>query len=323
MNGKFGVELLKITASLQKRKNFYSAFCKVAVFGEICYNNTEKIKDNRQEQRVEKFLTDVHTHSTFSFDGREDLKNMLSAAYQKGLAFYGVAEHFDYDVFTIKGTQDIDADEYFHTARHLQEDYAGCMNVLIGAEFGYSEDEKVQGMYLTTYKKYRPDFIVNSVHGMMGEDYYYKKLFGEKVQRSKSETYGEYIDLVRKSLDVTYPYDIVGHFGYLTRYAPYMDKSMTMAEFGDKIDDLLKTIISKDKILEANSSTKGAGICVTSEEILRRYYELGGRKVSFASDAHDSSRIADGREAVVHMLKTIGFTYITVPYRGEHIKIEI
>ncbi len=270
-----------------------------------------------------KFLMDMHTHSTFSHDGREDLKKMLAIAYEKGLAFYGVAEHFDYDVFLVHGTQEIDAEKYFHAARHLQEDYAGCMNVLIGAEFGYTDDKKAQDMYLTTVEKYRPDFIVNSVHGMKGEDYYYKKLFGETVQRSKAESYGEYIDLVRKSLEAPYPYDIVAHFGYITRYAPYEDKRITMSEYGDKIDDLLKAIIQKDKILEANSATKGAGICVTSEEIFRRYYELGGRKVSFASDAHESSRIADKHEEVRNMLKNIGFTYLTIPCRGEHIKIEI
>ena len=62
---------------------------------------------------MQKFLTDVHVHSTFSFDGREELKSMLKAAYEKGLAFFGVSEHFDYDVFTVKGTQAIDEEEYF------------------------------------------------------------------------------------------------------------------------------------------------------------------------------------------------------------------
>ena len=272
---------------------------------------------------MEKFLTDVHVHTAFSHDGREELKTMLAAAHKKGLAFFGISEHFDYDVFTVKGVQGIDDEEYFHAARHLQEDYAGCMNVLIGAEFGYSDDEKVQGMYLSTYEKYHPDFIINSVHGMLGEDYYYRTLFGDKEKRTKADSYGEYIALVRRSLDAPYPYDIVGHFGYLTRYAPYENRDLTLLEFGEQIDDLLQTVIRKNKILEVNSSTKGMGISVPNEEILRRYYELGGRKISFASDAHESARIADKREEVVEMLKRIGFTYITVPCRGEHIKIDI
>ena len=272
---------------------------------------------------MEKFLTDVHVHSTFSHDGREELKSMLVSAQKKGLAFFGVSEHFDYDVFTVNGEQKINEEEYFHAARHIQEDYEGCMNVLIGAEYGYTDDKKVQALYLEACEKYRPDFIINSVHGKLGVDYCFGTLFGTEEKKTKQEIYKEYISLVRRSLDAPYPYDIVGHFGYLVRYAPYEDRKLSFEEFSEEIDDVLKTIIQKDKILEVNSSTKGLGISVTGEDILRRYYQLGGRKVSFASDAHDSKRIADNREAVVELLKNIGFTYITVPDRGEHIKIEI
>lgn len=272
-----------------------------------------------------KYLTDVHAHSTYSFDGREDLKGMLKTAHQKGLLFFGVSEHFDYDVYTLKGEQYIDEEAYFHDARHMQEDYAGCMNVLIGAEFGYTDDEKVQKMYLETYEKYRPDFIINSVHCVNGEDYYFGKIFvGDDGQtREKSEIYREYLGLIRRSLDAPYPYDIVGHIGYMTRYAPYEDRRLSLEEFGEEIDDILKTIIAKDKILEVNSSTKGMGLSVTSEEILQRYFALGGRKLSFGADAHDSTRIAENREEVMEMLRNIGFTYIIVPDRGEYIKIEI
>lgn len=272
-----------------------------------------------------KYITDVHAHSTHSHDGREELGSMLKTALQKGLLFFGVSEHIDYDVYTVKGDNYIDEEAYFHDGRHLQEDYAGCMNVLIGAEFGYTDDEKVQKMYQETYAKYHPDFVINSVHCVDGEDYYFGKVFYDangKV-REKAEVYREYLGIIRRSLDAPYPYDIVGHIGYIARYVPYEDRRLTLEEFGEEIDDILKTIIAKDKILEVNSSTKGMGLSVTSEEILSRYYALGGRKVSFGADAHDSSRIAENRDAVMEMLKNIGFTYIIVPDRGEHIKIEI
>ena len=98
----------------------------------------------------------------------------------------------------------------------------------------------------------------------------------------------------------------------------------SLAEFGDEIDEVLKTVIAKDKILEVNASAHGLKqICLPSEEILRRYYALGGRKISYASDAHQTSSILRGREQIVALLKEIGFTYLTVPCRGEHIKVEL
>ena len=166
-------------------------------------------------------------------------------------------------------------------------------------------------------QKYEPDFVVNSIHGGKGLDFAF-----QNYPEGRQKAYGAYLDLVKKSLDAPYPYDIVGHIGYIARYVPFEDKSF--AGFEKEIDDILLTIIQKDKILEANTSAKGLQQkTLPSEEIVKRYFELGGRKVSYGSDAHFAGRIAENREYVVDMLKAIGFTYITVPFKGEHIKVEI
>ena len=278
---------------------------------------------------MQKFLTDVHTHSTYSFDGKSTLKEMLQTALEKGVAFYGVSEHFDYDALLFRGANWVaDGEEYFHGARHLQEDYEGCMNVLIGAEFGYSTDDRVQAFYKQTQEKYKPDFVVNSVHGCDGHDYYHNHPFyrenelGEKVLRDKTDVYKEYLGLVRSSLDAPYNYDIVGHIGYLTRYAPYEDKSLSMALFQAEIDDILRTIIEKGKILELNTS-RGKGSFLPDRALLERYFALGGRLISYGSDAHSADSILKGREEGVAMLKEIGFTHITVPCKGEYVKVEL
>lgn len=273
-----------------------------------------------------KFLTDMHTHSTYSFDGRAELKEMLAAAREKGLAFYGVSDHFNYDYILSNFCQEEaerikkeNPDEYFHCGRHLQEDYAGVMNVMIGAEFGYTDEKSAQEKYKAVIEKFSPDYIINSVHGESGKDYARYEFTADKTT-----TYGQYLALIRRSLDAPYAYDIVGHIGYVARYVPFEDKAFDHAQFGGQIDDILKTIIRKGKILEVNSANKKLlQRTLPAENIVRRYFELGGRKVSFGSDAHDASRIADKRDEVVEMLKNIGFTYLTVPCRGEHIKVEI
>ena len=279
---------------------------------------------------MQKFLTDVHTHSAFSYDGVSPLEDMLQSAMEKGIAFYGVSEHFDYDVkvLGIDRMPSEKADEYFHAARHLQEDYAGCMNVLIGAEFGFIDDKTLCEEYAATAKKYTPDFIVNSIHTYNGHDYYDRDIFYKAgVVREKKEVYTEYLTLVLKSLHAPYPYDIVGHIGYPTRYAPYENTKMPYAEYAELWDSILQTVIAKDKILEINVSggrgTLPSDGMLPSEEILKRYFALGGRKISYASDAHQASKIAANRESVIKLLKEIGFTHITVPCKGEHIKVEI
>ena len=278
------------------------------------------------------FLTDMHTHTTFSHDGRNTPAEMLAAAQKQGVAFYGVSEHFDYDYDTslmdedeYKATRNGDEEEYFHALRHLQEDYEGVMNVAVGAEFGYSEEEKVQGRYALAYEKYRPDYVINSVHSIDGRDFAcvrYAKT--AKIIGTKKEVFGNYLRLVRKSLDAPYPYDIVGHIGYAARYVPFADKNISLEEFGEEIDDILQTIIKKDKILEVNSANKTLeNRTLPARHIIERYFALGGRKISYGSDAHFIERIGDKREEIVATLKEVGFTYLTVPFRGEHIKVEI
>ncbi|HIR22608.1 MAG TPA: histidinol-phosphatase HisJ family protein [Candidatus Scatosoma pullicola] len=284
---------------------------------------------------MKKILTDVHTHSTFSADGKSPLSDMLATAYGKGLGIYGISEHFDYD-YLVNGipfyggeaATYTDPDAYFPAARALQAEYAGRMEVLVGGEFGYADNPKAWGLYAALAEKYRPDFVVNSVHSDGRYDFSDEQkrpyLREDGSLRPKKEAYGEYFALVRRSLDAPYPYDIVGHMTYCTRYAPYADKRADWASFRGEIDGILCGVIARHKILEVNSSSYGApGDFLPDQDILRRYYALGGREVSFASDAHLTWRVAEKREKVVKALRQIGFAFLTVPKAGVHLRVEI
>ena len=269
-----------------------------------------------------KMIIDMHTHTNFSPDSDEAIETILEAAHRKGVVFYGLSDHFEYgleDSAFNPSPEKVEA--YYHQARHLQEDYEGCMNVLVGAEFGFTRDEKAQERIRQTYEKYHLDYVVNSVHDLDGEDFYFKRMFTDD---NKTEMYNGYLQFIRDSLDAPYPYDIVGHIGYATRYAPYADRRLFVEEFFPLIDDILQTIIKKDKILEINSSNKGGVETVLPERgILERYFALGGRKICFGSDTHNGERIAENYEKACALLKEIGFTYLTLPCKGEEIKIEL
>lgn len=292
----------------------------------VCYN--VRMENYLEEAPV---LTDVHNHSKYSPDGIDSLEDMLAAAYKKGVKYYGVSEHINYDLrhlsLEIINGSSITTDEeaYFTAATALKKAYAGKMNVLVGAEFGFLDDQTVFAEYVELEKKYDFDFIVNGLHVDGDDDYYSQSGFYENgVLRPKKDAYRDYFKLLRKSLDVPYDYDIVAHIGYCARYAPYEDKEIHYEELAEEIDDLLKTIIQKGKILEVNSSSNGLkSCCLPNAEILKRYYELGGREVSYASDAHSTKSITRNREEIVSLLKSIGFTYLTVPCQGKKIKVKI
>lgn len=264
---------------------------------------------------------DIHTHSAFSQDGKSLLCDMLKVACEQGCSYYGISEHFNADYLQQLNRllRPMDIVEYFSNARLLQKEYEEKINVLVGAEFGYSDDEKTCAYYCEIINKYQPDFIINSVHSYGGLDYtLLRKAF------SKEEICKSYLSLVEKSINSPYPYDIVGHIGYPLRYVDNGNEDELVKGYKDEIIKILQLIIDKDKILEVNSSTSGlVQETLPDKGILSLYYQLGGRKVSYGSDAHDVNRIGDKREYVYKMLSDIGFSYLTIPYKGKHIKIDI
>ncbi|MBE7093693.1 MAG: histidinol-phosphatase HisJ family protein [Clostridiales bacterium] len=280
---------------------------------------------------MKKILTDLHTHTAFSPDGRGTMEEMLSVAHALGVGYYGLSEHFNFDMVVnhipLEGTKpQTPVAAYFQRARELQKEYEGKMHVLVGGEFGYTDNLEAQKMYQELVDKYHPDYVIQSVHNLAEGDYAYGHGYTDsngKV-RDKQEVYEEYLGLVRRSLDVSHPYDILGHVSYCTRYAPYEDRRMLWKDFSASLDDILRTVIAKDKILEVNSSNKqGPALTLPDNDILERYFELGGRKISFGSDAHFPSRIMEHRERVMDVLRSIGFEYVSVPCCGEVLKIEI
>ncbi len=264
---------------------------------------------------------DIHTHSTFSFDGVDTLKNMVKTAYEKGIAYYGVAEHYnaDYSDSVNELLAKTDTAKYFRCAKKLQKKYSGKMTVLAGCEFGFAPDPSVYEQYQNILDTYAPDFVINSVHSVGGIDFAWLR----KVL-NKEDACQRYLGTVRQSLEAPYAYDIVAHIQYVLRYVDGMDAALFFDMYGEQIRDILQTIIDKNKILEVNTSSYGlAQDTLPDERILTLYYTLGGRKISFGSDAHAVNRVGDKWDSVVELLKKIGFTHLTIPCRGKHIEFPL
>lgn len=272
-------------------------------------------------------LTDIHNHSTFSSDGRSSLEDMVSTSKNKGLRYFGISEHFDNDYLAlglkINGQPPFtDADGYFKTAAELKGKYNDKgFTFLAGGEFGFTQSNQCFDEYSKLIEKFSPDFVVNSVHTVDGRDCWFADYFEGKT---KDRAYRAYLEAVLLSLSAPYHYDIVAHLGYCARNAKYPDNKLRYEDFRDIIDAILGSVVQNNKILEVNSSSRSAGSdFLPDTDILSRYYELGGRLISFGSDAHATDRICDKRDKVVAALKKIGFTHITIPTRAGYVKVEV
>jgi histidinol-phosphatase (PHP family) len=109
--------------------------------------------------------------------------------------------------------------------------------------------------------------------------------------------YGRYLETILHALEHCNGFDIVGHFDYISRFAPYQDKKMYYKDFPDLFDAIFLQCIQKNKALEFNTRTsyqfKSEKMIdyMPDPVIFSRYRELGGELIAFGSDAHQVESI--------------------------------
>ncbi len=253
-------------------------------------------------------IIDTHVHTRHSSDGHHSIKEIIRQAKERGIGFLCTTDHLDYDLkyggHAAVPWRHINLDEYkaeFDEAKaNLGEDSG--LELRFGIEAGWSK--KAEEHLKDLLPRYDFDQVINSVHFVLGWDVYFPQAFWFKT---KKRLYSTYLHNVLDSLDAPYEYDVVAHFGYVTRSAPYKNKELPYSDYPELFDAIFKKIIEKGKALEINTHTTQ----YPTDEILRKYYEAGGRKISFGSDSH-RDELGKNYEETCRYLKSIGFTHFSV-----------
>ncbi|MBQ2713066.1 MAG: histidinol-phosphatase HisJ family protein [Clostridia bacterium] len=260
-------------------------------------------------------MLDLHNHTSFSPDGKIELCEMVQKARDMGITVFGTTEHWDYDYVMANITvQKTDIPAYVRAATEMKQSMNGeGFTYLLGAECGYHKD--ACAYYTRKIAEHSFDYIINSTHVTDGKDCYFQEYFRGK---SRETAYKRYFETVLESLSAPYPWHILGHLGYVSRNAPYENPRITYEEYKGYYDEILTTLIAKEKTLEVNTNVKTCGYLILPHgEILKRYFALGGRRVSFGSDAHRADSMLQSYELVIGLLKSIGFNSLTYYVNGE------
>ena len=248
-------------------------------------------------------IADLHLHSRFSFDSDEKPENYIAAALAAHAQVLGFSEHYDYDAL-LDGANITVADipKYVDEIKSFQKRF-NKPEILCGIEFGY-RDFAVE-RYRQLIDEFDFDYVINSVHTLSGRgDCFHEEFFAGKPLK---ESYFDYFNAVLESVKADFDYQIVGHLGYVSRYRKGDDTRIFYKDFSDIIDEILKEIIARDKCLEINSSTGySAGLSLPDCDIVERYLELGGKKLSFGSDAHSAKDYLRKCDKVLDFLKKAG-----------------
>lgn len=229
-------------------------------------------------------ICDTHTHSSFSFDSSTTIESQCYSAIEKGLKIINITDHVDFDNRD-DGYGYFDVNGYLNEINECREKFKDKLLLLSGIEF--SEPH----LYEEEFKKlikYDFDMVIGSVH-WLEEGFIGERSIREKYSREKVETM--YYNIVDKALDFG-GFDTFAHLDIPKRYY----KSSYVFD----LDKILYKLIQKNIALEINTSSlrKGLDEYMPSINIVDRYLELGGKKLTIGSDAHSGEELGMGFDKI-------------------------
>lgn len=246
---------------------------------------------------------DYHIHTYYSADSEENPRNHIRQAIAMGLEEICFTEHQD---FHYPGTNfDLDVDAYYQEIQALKKEYADKITIKWGIEIGL--DRNYSKEINSMISKYPFDFVIGSIHVIRNAEFYDPAIFFNN--KTKEEAH---LDFFKETLACVKEFDcfnVLGHLDYIVRYGPYGDKTIKYNKYQDIMDEILKTLIEKNKGLEVNTSGylvhKTHGF--PNFDIIRRYYELGGRIITVGTDSHTYERVGENVINVLQEYQNIGF----------------
>ena len=256
-------------------------------------------------------MIDMHTHSESSHDSVCEIEDMCKAQIARGTKFMAVTDHCDglffksRDVLTpIKTAYD--------TVQRLKEIYGDRIELLSGIEL--SEGFWYPDFGSVAEKLCDYDVIVGSVHCILFRDIdtAYAWVDFSKMDIDTVHAYLDmYFDVVQKMFDES-DFDILAHLTCPLRYiVGKYGYQVDMTRYADKITAILQRTIDEGKALEVNTSCYGSmGVWMPTADIVRQYFEMGGRLLTVGSDAHVPENAAAYVPEALAMLKEIGFEHV-------------
>lgn len=225
-------------------------------------------------------MFDTHVHTKISTDSEMEIEEAIKSAQNKNISLI-ITEHMDLK-FPEEGLFCFDVDDYFKKYSKYRGE-----NLLLGIEIGIKDDCIEESKEVV--KKGPFDYVLGSVHLVDNLDVYYETYYKGK---SKQEAYEKYLATILRGIQEYDFIDSMGHIDYICRYARYDDKELYYREFSDIIDEILKTLVDKDKCMELNTRRLGdENAAKNIISIYKRFRELGGKYVTVGSDAHNTTAI--------------------------------
>ena len=255
-----------------------------------------------------RYLSDYHLHSNYSFDANQTIEQIILKAISMELNEICLTEHISFDPKD-SSYNFFDFKDYENEIQRLSSKYCEKINIKKGLEIGeyhlYKED------FDKYFKEHNLDFIIGSIHNLNGCGF--RTNISENGVKYTYETYFKEVLAFVQMGD----FDVLGHLDIVQRYAFEIGKVYNLEDYKDYIYDILKTIISRGKGIEINTSGLSNNLLFPKLRNITYVQRFKGEILTVGSDAHTSNRVGENISYVYDMLKDIGFKYYLLMIIGK------
>ncbi|MBD3340682.1 MAG: histidinol-phosphatase HisJ [Candidatus Lokiarchaeota archaeon] len=266
-------------------------------------------------------LEDYHTHNLLCNHAKGKLEDYVKKAInKKDLDLIGFSDHFPFEYLT-----DVDnlpheeyamrlnqIEGYLSAAKNLRKKYKNKIEIRIGFEIDYIENQTSQlNLHLSKISS-DLDYIIGSIHvlysdhGVWGiDDSRFSKDFNAI---GVDNVYLQYYSVLRDMIkNKDFDFDIIGHFDLPKKF-----NQLPSIEFKERIEEevskTLELAKERDIVIEVNTSgfRKEVKEQYPSESIIKKMYELDIPTL-LGSDSHDPNELAYEFKNMINTLKKIGY----------------
>jgi histidinol-phosphatase (PHP family) len=253
---------------------------------------------------------DAHLHTELSPDSAVPLELYCAQAAERGIPEIAITDHLDF----MPGAPAYQYTSYKHReqmVRDAAERWAGRVTIRFGVELTYEsryEDQIREHLRTHSY-----DYSIGSVHALSDGPYARERLAtfvaGKSVAEATAPYFAEVAAAIRSGL-----FDTLGHMDVCKRWLVPWFSAADFAAAPEMYEPLLVALVESDTALEVNSSglRHRTGETYPGPWVVRRFRELGGRRVTIGSDAHLPESFAFGIEEACEIVAAAGFDRLTL-----------
>lgn len=256
---------------------------------------------------------DNHVHSQWSWDAVStgSMERTCERAVALGVPSVAFTEHLDFSAWAEgdpgygtratlarSGRQPLDVDGYQQCLQRCRERFPD-LRILSGVEVG---EPHLFTASLAAIRRAAPfDRVLGSLHCLEqdGTVDYAERLFATLPAGEVMRRY--FVELLRM-IERSDAFAVLAHADYPRRYWPATAGRYDEAAFEEQYRAAFRALAGTDRVLEINTSSP-----LWSRQVVRWWYEEGGTAVSFGSDAHRPSRLAERFTRAVHIAEAAGF----------------